>query len=231
MFGLNEAVDKIKILWEKDGKAGAPKEVAIQHLGHSKLMSGPPARTLSALKQFGLTEEKDGRIIVSQIGMDIILYPHDDDRHVRSLKKAALEPNIYKKLFHEYQDGFPSRETIKAELISGFEFNHRRVDGFLNDFLKTLEYAGLQFGEEQEDKRREDGSEDHPQEDSEEREKSKRVVAQNHTNSFPILLRNQNRAMLSFERLPVSKSDIELLKKWIDLFEHNLTAQPEDFSS
>jgi hypothetical protein len=50
-------------------------------------------------------------------------------------------------------------------------------------------------------------------------------------NTFPIPLRKQNQAMLSFARMPLEKSDLELLKKWIDLMEENLTeALPDDGS-
>ena len=225
MFGLDEAVDKIKILWDKDGKAGAPKEIAVKHLGYSS----PAPRTISALKKFGLIEEKDGRIMVSQRGISIILYPNTDARHIRSLKDAALEPGIYRKLFDRYKDGLPSRETIKAELVGEFEFNPRRVDGFSNDFFSTLEYAGLEFGEEQKNEDMEDGLEDQPPEDSGEKKKeTKSHATENRPNSFPVLLQNQNLATLSFERLPVSESDINLLKQWIDLFKDNLTASSED---
>ena len=231
LFGIEEAVNRIKILWNKDGKTGAPKEVAIRHLGYSKLMSGPAFRTLSALKKFGLIDEKDDRVIVSQKGKNIILYPENSDKHIESLREAALQPSIYKQLFDKYQDGLPSRETIKAELVND-GFNPRKVDGFLNDFYGTLEYAGLRLGDEHGDEGKEGGLEDQLPEDSGEKKKeTKSHATQNQPNSFPILLQNQNLAKLSFERLPISETDIELLKKWIELFKDNLTAPTEDSPS
>lgn len=43
--------------------------------------------------------------------------------------------------------------------------------------------------------------------------------------SFP--LSNGNRCIIIFERLPVTKEDVELILKWLDLFGDNLIKQKE----
>jgi hypothetical protein len=41
-------------------------------------------------------------------------------------------------------------------------------------------------------------------------------------NTFPIPLRKQNQATISFARMPLDKKDIDVLKSWIDPMEENL---------
>ena len=74
----------------------------------------------------------------------------------------------------------------------------------------------------------EDDHYDQPPNGSGEKRKRKNLLIKPQSNSFPITLKNQNLAMLSFDQLPVDESDIELLKKWIDLFKENLTEQREE---
>lgn len=141
-MSLDEAIGKAKILYEKDGKAGAPKKVVLAHLGYNT-ESGPALRTISTLRKFDLITDKDGRILPSQRAIDLLVYPKNSERYISSLRGIALKPIIYNKLWNKYQDGFPSDEALKAELIDEYNFNPKQVERFIYDFKKTVEYAGL----------------------------------------------------------------------------------------
>lgn len=149
-ISLVDAVDRVKMLYDKDRKAGAPIDVALKHLGYSS-RNGAALRVLAALKTFGLTEERDGRIFVSPSALDVLVYPENDDRRKRPLRDCALKPATYQKVYDRYKDGLPSDETVKAELIREFGFNDKVVDGFLNDFKATLDFAGVKFGDSSQD--------------------------------------------------------------------------------
>jgi hypothetical protein len=149
-INLADAVYRVKLLYDKDRKAGAPIDIALKHLGYSS-RNGAALRVLAALKTFGLTEEKDGRIFVSSSALDVLVYPETDERRKRPLRECALKPATYQKVYDRYKDGLPSDETVKAELIREFGFNDKVVEGFLNDFKATLDFAGVKFGDSAQD--------------------------------------------------------------------------------
>lgn len=149
-ISLPYAVDRAKTLYEKDRRAGAPIDVALKHLGYNS-RNGAALRVLAALRTFGLTEERDGRIFVSPSALDVLVYPDSDERRKRPLRDCALKPAAYQKVYDRYKDGLPSDETIKAELIREFGFNDKVVDSFLNDFKATLDFAGVKFGDSAQD--------------------------------------------------------------------------------
>lgn len=241
-FSLEEAIAKAKILWDKDHKAGSPPDVTLQHLGfkseHGRSLSGPAARALATLKKFGLTEERDGRIYLSQLGLDLVIYSQTDERYTRAIADAALKPNIYSRIYDKYKAGLPSDETVKAELVRVDGFNPKQVDGFLADFKRTLEFAGLDFRQEEleeeealEQGRIDQGANSAVSKSAAPSSSSSQTKVAALANSFPILLKKQNQAVIGFARLPLDKADLHLLKQWIDLMAENLTEASSEESS
>ncbi|MDD5560275.1 hypothetical protein [Candidatus Methylomirabilis sp.] len=238
-FSLEDAIAKARVLWEKDHKAGSPPDVTLRHLGfepkHGQSFSGPAARTLATLKTFGLTEERDGRIYLSQIGLDIVIYSQTDERCMRAIADAALKPNVYSRIYDRYKAGLPSDDTVKAELVRVDGFNPKQVDGFLDDFKRTLEFAGLHFdweeleeGEMLEQSRVDQGAKSVVSKSAAPSSPSSQIKVAVLANSFPILLKKQNQAMIGFARLPLDKADLQLLKQWIDLMAENLTEESSE---
>ncbi len=253
-MGLEIAIDKARLLYEKDGKAGAPRVVALKYWGYNNPRSGSAGRTVSALKKFGLTEDKGGRIVPSQSTIDLLVYPKESDKYKQAIRSCSLKPKIYRDLWEKYKNGLPSNEALRAELIAEQNFNPKQVDAFIDNFRKTLHFAGLlneydsESGRELYDQDSLNETMDSMMDDlgSQGNQAAGTHVASNAlcapyevlqqastsqpalTKSFPIPLKNQNQAVLSFSKLPVDRSDLDLLKKWIDLLESNLTEQKED---
>jgi hypothetical protein len=142
--GLREAVDRVRSLVAKDGKAGAKLEFAAKHIGFSGA-HGTARAVLSALRKFGLTADQNGRIVPTQLAMDILHFPPNHERSITAKKTAATSPFIYQKLLEQLgQSGeLPSPESLRAELVTDFGFNPKAVDAFVNDFLDSLAFAGL----------------------------------------------------------------------------------------
>lgn len=142
-IGLRAAVGKIEALYRADGLAPSPKSAALKHMGYERLHS-EAARTLSALKSFGLIEEINERIKLSQRGIEIVARPKGDQRRDEALRNAAISPEIYQKLLEEYRTcGLPSDASLKSDLITVRKFNPSAVDGFVQDFRDTLDFADL----------------------------------------------------------------------------------------
>jgi hypothetical protein len=142
-MNLQQAIEKLAMLYNADKTAGAPADAAVIHMGF-KGRSGPANTALAALRRFGLVESKNGRIAPSQRGIAILVLPESDPRRAFSLREAALLPQTYKVLFDRYSEtGLPSDQTLESELLLGGEFNHNVVYSFVKDFRASLRFAGL----------------------------------------------------------------------------------------
>lgn len=141
--GLREAVDRTKRFVTANGKAGAMPAIAAKLIGFATA-HGQAYSALSALKKFGMLEEKDGRVVPTQRAMEVASLPEADPRRLKAIKDAALAPAIYAELFQEYKDtNIPNDETLAGELVAYKGFNPNGVKEFLKAFRETIEFAGL----------------------------------------------------------------------------------------
>lgn len=141
--GLREAVERVRNMYQKDGRAGAPPKIAAVHIGfqtpHGQAMS-----VLAALKKFGLLEEVKDRLVPTQRAIEILNLPENDTRRVQALKDAALDPPIYRELVEQHKTtGLPADDVLQSELKTYGNFNPNAVVGFVKDFKDSLEFAGL----------------------------------------------------------------------------------------
>ncbi|MHB8772626.1 MAG: hypothetical protein ACYC7J_16655 [Syntrophales bacterium] len=144
MCSLEEAVQKAKILWDKDQNNPIPIEAAYEHLGYKPSGGGYAARILAALKKYGLIYEKQNDIYLTDEAVDLALHEPSDEKYIETIKILASKPTIYAKLINDYNGNLPSNATLKIKLIKDYEFNPSSVDDFLLNFRNTIEFANLQ---------------------------------------------------------------------------------------
>ena len=204
------------------------------------------AQHISALSQYDLINvegEKDGRkISVSDLAYKIIIdnRPISQDRD-GLIKKAALTPPMFCKLYEKYPSGLPSDDyAIEYELKVEFGFNPNAIKSFINVFKSTMEFAKIYFSgkvaennlniKEPDMNRLNDASIDNNKNfpeilpdhsDSEANKDESPKFINNLPESFPITLKDKKKAVLSFSRLPIKRADIELIKKFLDLMADN----------
>ncbi len=142
-IGLRDAIERVRKLYETDGKAGAPDKLAAVHVGFASA-HGQAMTVLAALKKFGLIEPSNGRLVPTQRAIEILNLPETDQRRLQALKDAALSPAIYSELVQQHREtGFPADDVMKSELVTYKGFNRSAVAGFVKDFRDTLDFAGL----------------------------------------------------------------------------------------
>jgi hypothetical protein len=142
-IGLRESVERLEKLYTTDGKAGAPPEIAVKHMGFASA-HGQAMSALAALKKFGLVSDVNGRIVPSQRGVEIVRLPKEDPRRLQALKDAAVSPSIYRELVEQHKEtGLPGEGVLESELETYRGFNPNAVIGFVKDFKDTLEFSGL----------------------------------------------------------------------------------------
>lgn len=140
---LRDAVERVRLFYKEDGKAGAAPELAAKHIGYSTAHGGAFS-TLAALKKFGLVEDRAGRIVTTPRAIEILNLREDDPRSKKALIDAALSPSIYQELIGQFgKHGLPADDTLEAELVAYKNFNPKVVRAFVRDFKDTLEFAGI----------------------------------------------------------------------------------------
>jgi len=105
---------------------------------------GKSMMVVSALKKYGLVDDVAGRVVPTQRAVEIIVLAKDDPRRQQAIREAALNPDINGELYEQFaEDGFPSGESLEAELVAYKGFNPAAVGGYVRDFLATMEFASL----------------------------------------------------------------------------------------
>ena len=146
-ISLPDAVAKAVRLYEGVGTAGAPPDSAAKLIGYSR-NHGTARMTASALKKFGLLDERNGRLVPGRYTVDLANFPPTHPRHAAALRGAALSPTIYREVFGRYRPHgvLPPDEVLSPELVADAGFLPDKVGGFLRDFRDSLAHAGLLRG-------------------------------------------------------------------------------------
>lgn len=137
---LPDALNKAKIIYNHDKRAGTTAEVIYSHLGFKK-KTGPAGRILSALRQYGLLDRKGNTYHISDRAWKIFILPEGDPEREKLIRDAAIRPLLFKELVAQYPDGLPSDATIRSYLIIHKGFNENTVSQFLKVFKAALDIA------------------------------------------------------------------------------------------
>ena len=145
--GLPDAVAKAERLYEGVGTAGASPESAAKLIGYSK-NHGTARMTVSALKKFGLLEDRNGRLVPSRLTLELANFAPTHPRHSAALRAAALSPTAYRDVYTRYRPHgvLPPDDVLAPELVTDAGFLPDKVGGFLSDFRASLVHAGLLRG-------------------------------------------------------------------------------------
>lgn len=145
---LSDALSKTRVIAGLEHQHPADPAVILKHLGYKEKMSGSGGRTIAALRQYGLLEENNNQLRVSDFAYQLIHLPGGSGDVQDGIKKAALNPNIFRELYNNYSGNLPSDENLRSYLILKRGFNPRSVDDFIQVFRATIGYASLTPGEQ-----------------------------------------------------------------------------------
>ena len=139
-IALDDAIDKVMKIYERERLHPAPSNVVAQHMGYKDANSGRSLGALASLRYFGLLDKpKDGFLAVSK---DIEAYKFaPDERLKHSLLLGFLRrPALYNDLLEKYNSGLPSDANLKFELIQKGFVPHG-ADIALGIFKKSVDFA------------------------------------------------------------------------------------------
>lgn len=134
---LGEAIEKAEKLYRKEGRAKVPAEVAVGAWGYNGI-NGASARVLAALRQYGLVDDADGNVSVSDRAITILLEPNDSRDRGEAILSAAREPQVFAAIQDEFPGGLPSERGLVAFLVRKLGFTEdgaQKVNAVLRDTL------------------------------------------------------------------------------------------------
>jgi hypothetical protein len=140
MFSLKDAIEKVKLIYQHEKKNFTTAAVIQKDIGY-KEGTGPAGRAVSALKQYGLIEERSGTYGLSEKGFQLTYLEENSPERLAVIQDIAINPLIFRELVGAYTDGLPSDATLKSYLIGKKSFNPSAVDDFIRIFKETIELA------------------------------------------------------------------------------------------
>ncbi len=104
------------------------------------------AQRLAAIAAYGLVEiegVKDTRkLTISELASNIFIdkRPGSTERAV-CIKRAALQPDIFRKLYDAYPEELPADHLLEYELEKDHKFNPNSIRNFINILKATFDFA------------------------------------------------------------------------------------------
>lgn len=223
-LNLAEAINRAQAFFNQEGRAPVPPEVAVKAWGYNTL-NGASARVLAAVRQYGLLEDVNGDVRVSERALTILLEPDISEERLEAMREAAQQPQVFNDILTAFPEELPSEQGLVAHLVrkSGFtEEGARKVNSVLR---ATLELAGNSEGD-----RSAHGASETPVEELSKTQQTSTASAPerpadsgdlNQPMEWRLPLIGGNVAVLSFFRDP-DASDIVMLKSYLDVVEDRL---------
>ena len=114
-MSLRVAINNIRELHEKEGRALVPREVAVKAWGY-KSLHGSSLTLLAAVAQYGLLRREKGKVGISEDAFIILEAPNNSSEKKDALERCSREPRIFSEIIQNHPKGLPSDDTLKWEL-------------------------------------------------------------------------------------------------------------------
>ncbi len=142
-LSLEDSVEKVRIIYNRDKLSPASPDVIVSHLGYNKV-HGTSRRVLSALKEYELLDElSDQRLRVSDEAYKILHSDINSPQGLNLLRNAALKPLIFFNVIEEYKGDLPSDQALSSYLVLERGFTPDGAQKFINVLRETVEFANI----------------------------------------------------------------------------------------
>lgn len=149
---LTDAIQRMKVFYEKENKHAAPIVAALAHWGYGG-KSGIGNSAVAALKAYGLLEDKGSgnqRLVnLTDTALEIVR----DEREVSPardelLNWCARQPKLIAGLLEVYPEGLPSSATLRHYLLQK-EYNPNSITSIIKIVEDAYRYiSGIDAAEE-----------------------------------------------------------------------------------
>lgn len=141
---LREAVNLAETLYEEFDRKEMTDMEAVEEWGYTAL-SGTSRRKLAALKHYGLLDNREDGVAVSDRTL-AILRPADPNERIAELKKALYEPNVFRGIQEDFED-LPTTGRLTAYLVRDKGFSDDASKKVDEVFRESIEFMAEQVDE------------------------------------------------------------------------------------
>lgn len=142
LIAIDDAIERLNLIYKKDKRAFTSFEAILEHLGYeTKQRSGTSARVISALRQYGLLDERNKQFRVSDLGWKILEMEEGSEERDKLVKEAALNPPIIRQILQHYNGELPSDAALRSHLLFHAKFNPDSVAPFIRVLRRTVDIA------------------------------------------------------------------------------------------
>lgn len=141
VIGLEEAISKVKELYNNEGKNPVARDVAVKSMGY-KSISGRALQILSSLWQYKLIDRSKGMVKISDDAFAIIEAPANTPDKNEAIARVALAPTVFQEIKAQYPDSLPSDENI-GWFLKKKEFGSLAAKIIIQCFKETISFANI----------------------------------------------------------------------------------------
>lgn len=143
-MSLKEAIERVKLVYDKDYQNRIPKAVIAAHMGY-KGLNGTSLPALAALSKYGLLEGRGDETRVSDLALAIIAHPSGSPERVEALRTAATKPDLFAELAEKYPPGKSSEQAIRSYLLTQ-RFIPAAADIAIRTYRETMQLVESESG-------------------------------------------------------------------------------------
>jgi hypothetical protein len=145
---LEEAIGLTRKIYDYTKRSSAPSNAVVEQALKYSLKSSGGVKTIAALKSYGLIEESEGNhsktLKITDRAYRILVDEATSPERIQAVKDAALSPKWYQYCWEKWGDSRPP--SMRSTLLIDHGFVPSTVDSFLQDYEKTLKFAGISEG-------------------------------------------------------------------------------------
>jgi hypothetical protein len=140
-LALDDALQRIAKVYDKERLHAAPIDVVAQHLGYKSANNGAALTVIASLRYFGLLDRpRDGVLAVTK-DVEAHRFAPDATLRAKLLRKFLSLPTLYAELLDKYQQGLPSDANLRFELIQERGFAPVAAEAALACFRRSVEFV------------------------------------------------------------------------------------------
>jgi hypothetical protein len=144
-LSLEGAIERIEKLYKKERTHKTSREAVAEGLGYTSL-NGASLGIISTLRQYGLLEEDDDGLRVSEDAVALVMLPAGDPERVAALQKVAVAPRLFAELRETYGETLPSDVSLRYALVKK-RFTEKAANEVIRAYRDTLELVSEEAGE------------------------------------------------------------------------------------
>lgn len=140
-ISLEQAIERARVIYDREGRNAAPFEAILEDWGYSP-KSGAGSVVLAALRKYGLLVYEGQTARLSDLALRILWDEEDSEDRRTAIKEAALKPSLHAELWREYEGSLPSDATLRTALRRR-RFAETAIPEVIDVFRSTLAFAQL----------------------------------------------------------------------------------------